>query len=100
MTGDDAVLINMSSAPPFSSMSQSTGPAAKKMNLIAAMATAAIAPPSCKSANAQQSQATESLMLGMQGSLNFLTSLLNNSNITSEDKISARRAVALTMLQE
>ncbi|KIK92443.1 hypothetical protein PAXRUDRAFT_147312, partial [Paxillus rubicundulus Ve08.2h10] len=57
-------------------------------------------PPSCKSASAQQSHAAESLMLGMQGSLNFLTSLLNNLNITSEDKTSARRAVALTMLQE
>ncbi|KIK80963.1 hypothetical protein PAXRUDRAFT_763722, partial [Paxillus rubicundulus Ve08.2h10] len=64
------------------------------------MATATIAPPSCKSASAQQSHATESLMLGMQGSLNFLTSLLNNLNITSEDKTSACRAVALTMLQE
>ncbi|KIK76892.1 hypothetical protein PAXRUDRAFT_780016 [Paxillus rubicundulus Ve08.2h10] len=64
------------------------------------MATATIAPPSCKSASAWQSHATESLMLGMQGSLNFLTLLLNNLNITSEDKTSAHRAVALTMLQE
>ncbi|KIJ10406.1 hypothetical protein PAXINDRAFT_16560 [Paxillus involutus ATCC 200175] len=64
------------------------------------MATAAVAPPSRKSASARQSHAAESLMLGMQGSLNFLTSSLNNSNITSEDKVSACRAVALTMLQE
>ena len=39
-------------------------------------------------------------MLGMQGSLNLLTSLLNNSNITAEDKVSARRELVLTMLQE
>ncbi|KIK74920.1 hypothetical protein PAXRUDRAFT_788375, partial [Paxillus rubicundulus Ve08.2h10] len=57
-------------------------------------------PPSRKSTSARQSHTIESLMLGMQGSLNFLTSLLNNSNVTSEDKISACRAVALTMLQE
>ncbi|KIK95910.1 hypothetical protein PAXRUDRAFT_139671 [Paxillus rubicundulus Ve08.2h10] len=64
------------------------------------MATAAIAPPSHKSASALQSHTAESLMLGMQGSLNFLTSSLNNLNITPEDKVSAHRAVALTMLQE
>ncbi|KIK77188.1 hypothetical protein PAXRUDRAFT_167567 [Paxillus rubicundulus Ve08.2h10] len=57
-------------------------------------------PPSHKSASAHQSHTAESLMLGMQGLLNFLTLLLNNSNITSEDKTSACRAVVLTMLQE
>ena len=99
MTSDDSTSINMSSVPLFSNASQSTGPAAKKINLAAAMATASV-PSSCKSKNSQQSHTTKSLMLGMQGSLNLLTSLLNNSNITAEDKVSARRELMLTMLQE
>ncbi|KIK92624.1 hypothetical protein PAXRUDRAFT_792088, partial [Paxillus rubicundulus Ve08.2h10] len=57
-------------------------------------------PPSCKSASTWEFHAAESLMLGMQGSLNFFTSSLNNLDITAEDKVSACRAVALTMLQE
>ena len=62
------------------------------------MATASVLS-SCKSKNSQQSHTTESLMLGMQKSLNLLTSLFNNSNITAEDKVSACRELALTMLQ-
>ncbi|KIK99047.1 hypothetical protein PAXRUDRAFT_9149 [Paxillus rubicundulus Ve08.2h10] len=101
MTGDDAVSINMSSTTP--------SPACH--NLLALQPTKKepyssnghchhFPPPSHKSASAWQSHAAESLMLGMQGSLNFLTLSLNNLDITAEDKVSACRAVALTMLQE
>ena len=64
------------------------------------MATVSVMPLSHKSAATWQFHTAETLMLGMQGSLNLLTSSLANTATSTEDKVSACWELAMQMLHE
>jgi len=64
------------------------------------MASASATLLSRKSTAAQQSHAAETLMLGMQGSLNLLTSSLANTATSAENKVSTHQELEMQMLHK